>query len=258
MALASATVAGAMEPGRFAAAHDRARALVGRKQAAAAAEVYGAFAAAHASDALAPLASILQGIVLRRDLGDGAAARAAFRRAATAPETPLGRRLKHVARAWLARLQMEGIDRALRRYYVQHVWYPETLDELVAARLVEAADLLDPWGKPFRYSVGPLRWAPKVPRQKHTLACSAVDGDSRTLAKSILKRADELERRIRLRAVVPTSPPKAIVTTAAKPDKRVTVSEGSAVGSATVAAVTRDGVVLVDGELVAFVRGAQR
>jgi len=77
--------------------------------------VYGTFDVTHARDELAPLASILQGIVLRRDLDQGEAAREAFRRATMAPDTPLGRQLEHVAQAWLVRVQMEAIDKALRK-----------------------------------------------------------------------------------------------------------------------------------------------
>ena len=257
MALASATAAGAAQAGSFAAVHDRARELARQKQSAEAAKVYGTFAATHARDELAPLASILQGIVLRRDLDQGEAARAAFKRAAMAPDTPLGRQLKHVARAWLARVQMEAIDKALREHYVKHVWYPEGLDELAAGKSLADRDLVDPWGKPFGYKAGRLKWAPKVPRQKYTLTCSAIEADSRAL-RGVLKRATEFERRVQLRSIVPASPLKAIVATADEPNRRVSVTAGSKIGSATVAAITEGGVLLVDGEFAAFLTAVKR
>ncbi len=253
MALATAAAAGAGEADPFATAHSQARQLLTQKKAAEAAKVYGTFAATHARDPLAPVALILQGIVLRRDVKDGEAARAAFAQAAErAGDSPLGRRLKPIARAWLARLQMEAIDQALRQYYVKHVWYPETLDELARGGALKPADLMDPWGKPFAYETGKLRWAPKVPRQKYRLSCSSLEGDSKALERTLLKQTTSAGDRVQLRGIVPTAPRKAIVATAEDMNKRVTVTEGSTVGSATVAAITPGGVLLVDGEAVAF------
>ncbi|MFW6162136.1 MAG: hypothetical protein ACODAJ_05160 [Planctomycetota bacterium] len=258
VAVAWAASVAAGQAASFATVHDRARALLEKGKPAEAAKAYGAYAASHPRDPLAPLASIFQGIVLRRDAGDGEAARAAFRRAAQAPDSALGQQLKAIARAWLARLQMEALTKALRQYYVNHVWYPRSLDELTDARLLEPEALVDPWGKRFGYETGRLKWAPDVPRQTCTLTCSRLSGDSRTLEKKLLGRLEQLSQRVRLRTVVPSSPREAIVTTAQEPDKRVTVTAGSKIESAEVAFIAEDGVLLINGEAVAFLTEAGR
>jgi len=252
---AAATAAGAQRPASFAAAHDRATALAQNKQWGAAANAYGAFAAGRHDHELAPLASLFQGILLRHRLGQRPEAHAAFARAAAAPDTPFGRQLAHVARAWLARVQMEAIDTALRAYYVDQVQYPERLAELAARKLLAAKALLDPWGKPFVYKTGRLSFAPKIPRQAYTLTCSAIEGGSKAL-EGILKQVGALERTARLRSIVPTSPLKAIVTATRAPTRRLTLAEGARLGAATVAKITPDGLVLLDGEFAAFLRPA--
>ena len=237
-----------LEP--FVDAQRRADELAGQKKWAEAAAAYGAFAAQHAADPSAPLASVLQGIILRRERGRPAEARAAFGRALGAPDTPFGRELRDIARAWLARLQMEELDAALRKYYVARVEYPETLDGLVERKLATAQQLVDPWGKPFGYKVGKLRIAPDVPRQAYTLSCTAIEGHSRQF-KDLLKASAAFAPSYRIKEITDTYPVAAYLAPADQPAKRVVVNEGAKLGSATVVKITRRTVVLREGERVA-------
>lgn len=235
----------------FADVHAQASQLAAKSKWADAAKAYGAFAARDPRHALTPAAAILQAIILRRELSRGPEAGAALGPAIQAPDTALGRQLRDIARAWHARIQMEAIDQALRKYWVKKAWYPERLAELGELKLIDPKQLTDPWGKPFGYTTGPLRFAPKVPRQKYTLTCSAIQGDSKAL-KGLLKKTTELGKQVQLRSIVPSTPLKAIVTTAKAPERRLTVTEGVTLGAATVAAITPGGILLIDGEFIAF------
>ena len=264
--VAAIVAAGAERQPAFVAAVDQATQLGARKQWAQAAKVCHTFAAAHARDPMAPLAAFLQGVILRKHLGqpdppsrgrrspatagEGGKAREAFARAAVGNDT-LGPAFRVAARAWLARLQMEHLDVALRKYYVHKVEYPDKLDALVGRKLATPEDLLDPWGKPFAYKTGRLLIAPKVPRQTYALTCTTIAGDSRQLKRHLLKDTDELQQRYQLRAIVPTTPLKAIVIEVGGSGKRLTVAAGARLGSATVTHIAHGLAVLIDGEQVA-------
>ena len=66
-----------------------------------------------------------------------------------------------VARVWLARVQMEDLDGALRKYYRQNVRFPDTLSAVL--KDVPASLQNDPWGQPWVYQ---LRAPPGFPKQK--------------------------------------------------------------------------------------------
>ena len=288
--------------------HRRAVELARNAQWHEAAKVYGAFAAVRTNDPYAPLASILEGVVLRREVataamkraaeamgrakaakrrakrepgpeaGDQAQAaeamaratqkdaraalaraRAAFLRAAKAPDTPFGREMQRVARRWLARLQMEHIDAALRQYWVDKVEYPARLEALVQRKLVEPGLLIDPWGKPFQYTTGRLRIAPEIPRQKYTLSCAASGATNRGLQK-LLAESATFGRRYVLTGVSSGRPKRALLALAAgskEGRKSFGVAEGEGIGTARVVQITPQAVVLVDGEKVAIVGKAR-
>jgi hypothetical protein len=250
LGVAAAVSAAAEDAAPFLTAHRRAEQLAQTKNWPEAAKVYEAFAAEHASDAYAPVASVLQGIILRRELKQPAQAKLAFERAARAPDTPLGNELKQVAMAWIARMQMEQVDAALRKYYVKKVEYPEKLDELVAVKLVAPEELIDPWGKPIGYRAGTLGFAPKVPRQKYWLTCSSIEGDSGRF-KQILKDSVTFGRQYQVKAITTGDQLKAVLAPADDPKKALSVSEGTKVGSAKVIKITTDVVILSDSDLVA-------
>jgi len=251
LGMAAATTAAADKLAPFLTAHQQARELAEQKKWQDAAKAYGAFAAQQPNDSCAPLASILQGIILRRELGRPADALAALARAAKAPDTPFGRELKRVALGWLARFQMAQIDAVLRKYYIQKVEYPEKLEALVERKLITAQRLLDPWGKPLSYRVGRLRIAPDVPRQSYTLRSTSIQGDSRQL-EHVLKESAAFPGKFRLRAIGGIRLLTALIAPTQKGKKPAHVAQGETIGSAKVIKLTRKAVVLVDGELVAI------
>jgi len=246
---AAATTAAGEDLAPFLTVHQKASALAQQKDWPQAAKAYETFAADRPQDACAPLAAILQGLVLCRDLKQPAAARAAFLRAAKAPDTPFGREPAHVARTWLARLQMADLDAALRRYWVLKVEYPEKLDALVERKLVAADQIVDPWGKPFAYTTGRLRAAPGLPRQTYSLACAAIEGDSRQLPR-LLKESGEFASKFQLKAIGGVKPLSALIALGGA-DKPVHVAEGEKIGTARLLKLTPQGAVLVDGGFVA-------
>ncbi|MBL7222494.1 MAG: hypothetical protein ISS72_01445 [Candidatus Brocadiae bacterium] len=241
--------AGAAELDGFLAAHRKAAEHASAKQWTAAAKVYGAFAAAHPRDAGASLASFLQGLTLLRELDQAAPAREAFARAAGGtPTTALGRAVAQGGRAWLARLQMVQLDAALRKYWVDVVEYPASLDGVVMRKLVAPEAIVDPWGKPFAYETGRLKLAPDMPRQKYTLRCTAIEGTSRDL-KKFLVATRGFGQGFKVRGIVAGPPRGANVVT---PDGRsANVAEASKLGTATVVTIGLQAVVIADSDNVA-------
>ena len=69
--------------------------------------------------------------------------------AAVTGSNPVLQGLRQLARVWLARVEMEGIDAALVVYYRQNVRFPDTLD---AANLPGNLKR-DPWGDAWIYQV---------------------------------------------------------------------------------------------------------
>lgn len=249
--LAAAAAAGAADLAPFLAAHQKAHALAEQKKWADAAAAYAAFASGQPQDPCAPLASLLQGIIVRRDLGQANKAREAFARAAKAPDTPFGRAIGGAARGWLARLQMADLAVALRRYWVDQVEYPEKLEALAARKLVPPEALLDPWGKPFTYATRALKARPDLPRQAYTLACGAIEGDSRALQQA-LDATRALPTKFQLRAIGGVKPLAALIAFAEdKTKKPVNLAEGEKIDGATLVKLTPQGAILIEGGAVA-------
>jgi hypothetical protein len=69
--------------------------------------------------------------------------------------------LGDLARVWLARVQMEDLDGALRKYYRHNVRFPDALP--AALKDVPASLQNDPWGRPWVYQ---LKAPPGFPKQK--------------------------------------------------------------------------------------------
>lgn len=97
----------------------------------------------------------------------------AMRSLADAPGTdPATAAVRDVARAWVARFQMRGIDAVLEEFYAKNVRFPTTLAEVDKSLSRELKT--DPWGEPWayrthapegfskqttqRYALGPKRW----------------------------------------------------------------------------------------------------
>jgi len=247
-----AAAAAAQDIGPFLAAHQKAAALGAKGSWADAAKAYADFAAARPDDPCAPLALALQGIILRRELKAPDKARQAFARAAkAAPDTPFGRATAELARGWLARLQMERLDHALHRYWVDNVEYPKTLQDLVGAKLATPDMLADPWGKPFSYTTRALKAVPDLPRQAYTLRCTGIPGDSRSI-RAYLNDTVKLPGKFRLKAVGGVKPPVALIGFEDKTRKPANVAEGERVDGATLVKLTPKGAILFQGGAIAI------
>jgi len=256
-ALASMLLPSANAETPFLAVQRAAKKLLADESWADAAKLYGDFAEKHPSDSLAPVAAILQGILIlgsenapddqKGTFQQADGARAAFRRAAQAPDTKLGQELRKIAHAWLARLQMEDLAVTLRGYYVEQVEYPEKLDTLVEAKLLSAEQLRDPWGKLFEYQATALRIDPKIVRQRYTLACSALSGGRRA-TKGIVKEALKFLTRYRLQLITPRPPFKAGIVRTDRRKEHLAVTEGMNVRGLVVLKVDSTMVILAEGE----------
>jgi hypothetical protein len=74
---------------------------------------------------------------------------------------PIAQNVGEAARLWLARVEMQDLDRVLRGYYRKHVSFPDTLGRL--GDDIPKNLRTDPWGKPWAYS-------PQAPRGFNRLA----------------------------------------------------------------------------------------
>jgi len=250
LGLAAALAGAAEDLAPFLAVHRKAGALAEGKQWAEAAKLYGAFAAERPADPCAPLALILQGTLLRRELKQTEPARAAFARAAALPAAPFDGALQQVARRWLAWFEMADLDAALRKYYVERVEYPKSLDALVERKLLKAEQLADPWGNRFAYEEAKSRIVPKMAWQNYRLRSTAIELDSRQFAL-VLKESAEFARRFRLKTVNEAQPMTAVIEPADKTKKMGNVAEGETFEGAKLVKLTRDAAILVDREHVA-------
>ncbi len=233
----------------FVPVHKAALALAGKGQWARAAAKYREFAAANPGTAPGGLAAILGGFILLRELHKPDEALEAFRQAAGLDGGFAGR-LAWVAKSWIARLRMDKLRRALRAYWVRHVEYPERLEALAEEKLVEPALLRDPWGKPFEYHAAPLSIAPDLPRQSYTLRCATTGADSRDLETAI-KRTGDLARMFELKAIGASRPPSALMKLRGRNSPPRHVAEGEKLGPATLIKLTKQAVVMADGDAVA-------
>ena len=89
-----------------------------------------------------------------------------------------------VARTWLARVEMERIDAALRDYYAENVRFPDSLEE---ANLPEALRM-DPWGEKWAYRLGSPQGFSGMNGQRYEL------GPGRFPRLAALKEAIQLRR----------------------------------------------------------------
>ena len=83
-----------------------------------------------------------------------------------AADTPVGAGLREVARAWIARAQMEEIDALLRDYYRRNIRFPAKLAELGA---LPPALQKDPWGEAWSYSPTAPQGFSKLAGQRYQL-----------------------------------------------------------------------------------------
>jgi hypothetical protein len=71
------------------------------------------------------------------------------------PATPWGVEMSGSAterlRAFASRARLERVEQAIRAFYLDSGAMPERLDALVQAGYLEPRDLLDSWGRPYRY-----------------------------------------------------------------------------------------------------------
>ena len=207
-----------------------------------------ALASQRPADSGVALAEALQGILLRRELQQREPARGAFARVAALADDRFGGALKDVARRWLAWLQMEEVDAALRKYYVERVEYPKSLDALVERKLLKAEQLADPWGNRFAYEEAKSRIVPKMAWQNYRLRSTAIELDSRQFAL-VLKESAEFARKFELRSInADIRPPTALLALAGKAKPPANVVEGETFEGAKLIKLTRGAAVLVDRE----------
>lgn len=173
-----------------------------------AAKPYEAFIAANPDSPYAVLCRVLRGITLWRDAANMADAEKEFTiAAAAAGQDSVSVAGATLGKKWVARVRMTRIARACHTYYLDEVFYPETLMQLVDRKLVEPADLRDPWGDFFAYVVSAAKYT-KTPRQFYSLTSKSVDGDSSKIDE-ILAREKTYARGLSLKNV--TVDPRKVV-----------------------------------------------
>jgi hypothetical protein len=151
------------------------------------------FADKYASHDLGDLARLLQAIeLLRGEQADKAIdLLASISQPVTddkdqdTPPSPLAVATRRAAVGLVARARMIQLHEKLRAYYGRHVVYPASLDELVAGKFAEPADLVDPFGQPWVYEPGALAIMPDRPRQTYTLTCRTIDAERRDLPRAL-------------------------------------------------------------------------
>ena len=75
--------------------------------------------------------------------------------------------LREFAKYWLARLSVQQIDKALRKYYAEAVRFPDTLAEV--KKNIPEATAADPWGQPWVYRPRPPAGLAKLTKQRYQL-----------------------------------------------------------------------------------------
>jgi hypothetical protein len=172
LAITAAVQAGATQD--FLAAHRQATA-----------EAWQGFVKQHPDKALAPLARYYAAAASAESSSEAAIELLRIKPAKT--DTPLAKVVDDARNGLLAQLMMQKLRAPLRQYYRKQVQYPATLDELVEAKLITAADLLDPYGERFEYQAMPRPTMPKVARQTYTLRCRRVGADLDQLSDTLKK-----------------------------------------------------------------------
>lgn len=157
-------------------------------------ETWKAFAEAHAAEDVGQLARLQLAMTLWREKAKPADILPHLQ--ITEPKegtvTELRRQLVRAADAIEARVRMVQIAEALQSYFAKHIEYPDSLDALVAAGLMEAAQLRDPFGQPWGYETAARRLAPDLPRQRYTLTCTTLKVTSRDIASELKRSADDV------------------------------------------------------------------
>ena len=174
-----------------------------------AAKPYEKFISSHPDAPMAALARVLRGAILWRDGADMPGAEKEFTLAAAAAgQDAVSAAAATLGKKWLARVRMTRIARACHTYYLDEVFYPENLAQLVEKKLLDTADLRDPWGEPFTYAAAEAKYT-KTPRQLYTLTAKNVDGDSSKIA-DILDREKTYARGLSLKGIS-TDPPRKVM-----------------------------------------------
>ena len=180
----------------FAAAEDVPAAFYDAWQDAAANKArWEAFAQEHREHDLGDVARLYHGIELVKAGEDNAAA--AMRIELKDQTPPLVRKQTALAaKSWLARMQMRRLRQQLKAHHRKRVEYPASLNELVAAGLVQSDGLVDPFGEPFAYEAKARKLMPDIPRQTYDLRCTTTKVKSRELAKvlrDLYEPSEEIE-----------------------------------------------------------------
>ena len=81
----------------------------------------------------------------------------------------LGTLLVSLANRGLQRLESAEIEEALKKYYIDKVEYPISLEVLAQGKYIADAKIRDGAGKVYVYSPGVEKLIPTVPRQSYTL-----------------------------------------------------------------------------------------
>ncbi|MCE9589714.1 MAG: hypothetical protein K8S99_04235 [Planctomycetes bacterium] len=170
-----------------------------------AAAAWDSLASSHKEHELGMLARVMLGITRLRDGAEPDSVRELFevpepREGAKASE--LRRRVGEAGKAMLARLAMAKLADRLKSYYAQHVEYPATLDDLVAAKLAKAADIIDPFGKPYGYETRARRKMPGVARQAYTLRCVTTETEHAPLGQVL----DAVSQRVTTHSITSLTP----------------------------------------------------
>jgi hypothetical protein len=128
---------------------------------------------------------------------------------------------------WLTRLDREKVRDALKAFYVEHVAYPDTLDELRKMKKGPAAPATDRWKKPWHYQLAKFKRLAKLHDQRYELESTTLPG------RSDLKQAlaAPYAQRINLRPVQMTKAgdgkPAVTFETGAAPARKVVLTEGT-------------------------------
>jgi len=101
------------------------------------------------------------------------------------PADPVAQGVSDVARVWQARVWMDDMDGVLKKYYQQHVAFPEKLDGL--GNSLPETLRADPWGQPWVYSLRAPQGFARQTNQRYQLGPSRYPQLS-TLAAALQNR----------------------------------------------------------------------
>lgn len=121
---------------------------------------------------------------------------------------PLYEHAHRAAMKLRARVEMIELAAALQAYYRRHIEYPESLEALIEQELIGSAQIVDPFGEPYRYKARARAIMPDQPRQTYTLACVSIPNDDDEPAghrglPRVLDRIEASADRIEVSTLVP-------------------------------------------------------